>query len=224
MRPKVIMHHTVSVDGAISGFEVDMGLHYRIASRFGAEAHLVGSTTARIGAEMFGADAVEEAEDDRTQPAIDPNDERPIWVIPDSRGALEGRLHIYRRSEYCKDVIVLISESTPSSYRNYLEDRRYAHSIVGQDRVDLAAALELLVREYHIETVLTDGGPTLCAALMGRGLVDEISLIVAPRIVGGASEPLFKLLGVPIHLAPMRLEKLENGAIGMLYRVRASEL
>ena len=31
-------------------------------------------------------------------------------MIADSRGVLEGLMHVFRRSEYAKDVIVLVSE------------------------------------------------------------------------------------------------------------------
>ena len=53
MPPKVITHNTVSLDGSITGFTPDMGLHYEIAGRYNPGLMLVGSRTARTGIEMF---------------------------------------------------------------------------------------------------------------------------------------------------------------------------
>ena len=53
MLPKVIMHNSISLDGSVKDFEVNMGLHYQIAGSYGADVHLIGSNTAKIGMEMF---------------------------------------------------------------------------------------------------------------------------------------------------------------------------
>jgi 2,5-diamino-6-(ribosylamino)-4(3H)-pyrimidinone 5'-phosphate reductase len=49
MLPKVIIHNSVSLDGSLVDFEPDMGLHYDIAGGFKPQAHLVGSSTVRVG-------------------------------------------------------------------------------------------------------------------------------------------------------------------------------
>ena len=43
MRPEVIVHNTVGLEGSVAGFEVDLGLHYEVAGTFGAQATLIGS-------------------------------------------------------------------------------------------------------------------------------------------------------------------------------------
>ena len=47
MMPKVIIYNSVSVDGAIKDFEVDVQLHYAVAGEIGADALLAGSNTAK---------------------------------------------------------------------------------------------------------------------------------------------------------------------------------
>jgi 2,5-diamino-6-(ribosylamino)-4(3H)-pyrimidinone 5'-phosphate reductase len=49
MLPKVVIYNTVSLDGAIKDFTVDIALHYEVAGRIGSQVLLVGSETARIG-------------------------------------------------------------------------------------------------------------------------------------------------------------------------------
>jgi 2,5-diamino-6-(ribosylamino)-4(3H)-pyrimidinone 5'-phosphate reductase len=46
MLPKVIVYNSVSVDGAIKDFDVDIALHYEVLGKLGADALLVGSNTA----------------------------------------------------------------------------------------------------------------------------------------------------------------------------------
>ena len=60
--------------------------------------------------------------------------------------------------------------------------------LLGEERVDLAAALASL-RALGVRRLLVEGGGTLIAALLALGLVDELSLYVAPRLLGGASSP-----------------------------------
>ena len=60
--------------------------------------------------------------------------------------------------------------------------------LLGEERVDLAAMLASL-RGLGVRRLLVEGGGTLIAALFRLELVDELSLYVAPRILGGAAAP-----------------------------------
>lgn len=190
-RPKVITHNTVSVNGFVKGFEADIELHYSVAASFKPDAHLVGSVTALTGLEQFYKVLPEEEATMMKKPTIQAEDPRPYWVIPDTRGILEGKLHLLRGSGYCKDVVVLASKTTPQSYLDYLEEREYSFEIVGEKRVDLAKALEVLASQCGFKTVVTDSGGVLNVALLLAELVDEVSLIIAPVIVKPCDTPLF---------------------------------
>ncbi len=45
MKPRVILHNAVSLDGRIEGFLPDLGLYYQLAAGFREEATLIGSET-----------------------------------------------------------------------------------------------------------------------------------------------------------------------------------
>ena len=53
MLPEVIVHNSISIDGSLVNFPVNMPLHYQMAGRFNADMHLVGSNTAKIGIDLF---------------------------------------------------------------------------------------------------------------------------------------------------------------------------
>lgn len=182
MLPRVIIHNSVSLDGSLTGFDPAMALHYRIAAGYRPGAHLIGSRTVLAGIELFGEGIPPEEPRDFEQPERDGT--LPYWVIIDSRGALRGMLHYCRRFEYCRDVIILGSESTPEGYLAYLKERNFRYHLVGPDHVDLKRALELLSDTYGVRTVLTDTGQILGNLLLDQELVSEISLLVHPVIVG----------------------------------------
>lgn len=57
-------------------------------------------------------------------------------------------------------------------------------------RVDLSDALRRL-GSMRMTNVMVEGGPTVLRALLARELADEAFVIVAPRLVGGESDPVF---------------------------------
>jgi riboflavin-specific deaminase-like protein len=59
----------------------------------------------------------------------------------------------------------------------------------GGHEIDLARGMQLLRERYAVRTLLLEGGPTLLAAMMQAGVVDELFLAIAPLAVGSGSEP-----------------------------------
>ncbi|MDW7732632.1 MAG: RibD family protein [Methanolobus sp.] len=195
MIPEIIMHNTISLDGAINGFDIDLELHYQILSLFDPDATLAGSATAKSGIDIFIENIPPEEDSDFSKPPIISNDDNPFcnpyWIIVDSSGILEGLLHVLRRSDYCKDIILLVSEKTPLSYINYLSERNYEYVVAGEEHVDYRRALEICADKYGFKRIVMDSGSTLCDILLDEGLVDRINLIITPVIVGEGSESIF---------------------------------
>ncbi|HDR73576.1 MAG TPA: RibD family protein [Methanoculleus sp.] len=218
MPPRVIIHNTISLDNAVIGFDIDIGLHYEILLSYKPDAMLIGSTTAKTGIEMFLDSEEPEVPADRHRPPQDPADPRPVGVFVDSRGVLHGLLHFYRRLEHIRDVVVLVSKTTPEAYLAYLEEREYPHIRCGEERVDLAAALGELAERFGVETVVTDSGSDLNAALMEQGIADEISLIVTPAIAGPATKKLFGSVRTPRTLELIASAELGEGRVHLRYR------
>jgi 2,5-diamino-6-(ribosylamino)-4(3H)-pyrimidinone 5'-phosphate reductase len=219
MRPETIVHNTLGVDGAVRGFPVDMGVHYGLVAEFGVQAHLIGSETVRAGIEDFGEDIGPEIEADLHPPETAENDQLPWWVIVDSGGRLGGLLHGMRRFEFCRDAVVLVSDTTPSSYLEYLQTRSYRHHVVGRERVDLAEAMALLSREYRVNKLLIDSGPALVGALLDAGLVDRISLVLAPHLAGCDQPTLFSKARGTVALKLQHHAPVGDGSVHLLYEV-----
>ncbi len=220
-KPKIIMHNTVSLDSSMKDFEFNIALHYKIASSYNADAHLIGSTTAKSGLEAYAGKIEPEKESDYRKKGHGKNSKIPFWIMVDTKGMLKDLLHMFRRFDYCKEVIVLLSKSSPIDYVNYLEERNYEYIVSGKSQINFLKALKALNSKYKIETILTDTGGTLNSILLKKKLIDEISLVIAPNIVGKNSSNLFKLLDIDknISLELKRVEVIDKNYISVLYTV-----
>jgi len=58
----------------------------------------------------------------------------------------------------------------------------------GRAKVDLRAGFKALELKYGVKTVRVDSGGTLNGVLLREGLVDEVSLLLSPSLVGGTSQ------------------------------------
>jgi 2,5-diamino-6-(ribosylamino)-4(3H)-pyrimidinone 5'-phosphate reductase len=186
MLPRVILHNSVSVDGRVDWFAPDIGLHYELASRWRVDVHLAGSDT------ILTADESMPPEDETAfePPQMEPDDTRPLLAVPDSRGRVLTWYGL-RQAPYWRGCVALCSLATPDEYLEYLQERHIESIVTGADHVDLPAALEELNARYGAETVLVDSGGTLNGVLLRDGLVDEISLLVHPCLVGGRTPGSF---------------------------------
>jgi 2,5-diamino-6-(ribosylamino)-4(3H)-pyrimidinone 5'-phosphate reductase len=217
MESEIIIHNSVSLDCSLTGFIPDMELHYKIAGGYKPDAHLIGSETIIKGNELFGAGVPEEVPGDFISPQRDPG--LPWWVIVDSGGRLEGLLHTCRRFEFCRDVIVLVSESTPGNYLRHLTERNYQYVVAGKGKVDLKAAIDHLRLKSGIMKLLTDTGRELGNILLNMGIVSEISLLVHPLIIGEKCYPMFSDVKANLNLKLKKSEQFKNGCIWMVFSV-----
>jgi 2,5-diamino-6-(ribosylamino)-4(3H)-pyrimidinone 5'-phosphate reductase len=220
MIPYIILHNSISLDGSLTNFEVNMNLHYQIAGKYKPDAHLIGSNTIKTGIELYGEVYSEEKRDFK-KPAR--NNKLPYWVIFDTKGILKGLLHEIRRFEFCKDIIIFTSEETPKDYIHYLKERDYDFHIVGIKNIDLERSLEMLSRKYNVKTILTDTGKILGNLLINQGFVREISLLVHPVIVGKNAYNIFESINNSINLKLTKYENMEGDFILLTYKVEKTK-
>ena len=219
MLPRVVLHNAASVDGRIDWFTPDIGRFYELASRWQEDAILAGSDT------ILAAEGADEDEDPSEPPRNESDDDsRPLLVVPDSRGRVRN-WQFLRQQPYWRDVVALCSRSTPSAHFEYLEQRHIDRIVAGDDHVDLRAALEELNVRYDVQVVRVDSGGTLNGVLLRAGLVDEVSVLIHPSLVGGTTpRSIFRAPDLAsadgvIQLRLAHVEQLEGELVWLRYEV-----
>ncbi|MFC3476656.1 2,5-diamino-6-(ribosylamino)-4(3H)-pyrimidinone 5'-phosphate reductase [Halobacterium litoreum] len=86
------------------------------------------------------------------------------------------------------ETFVLVAEEEPIEHRETLEEAGATVVVAGENRVALPEALDELA-SHGVERLMVEGGGELIFSLFDAGLVDELSVFVAPKIIGGRDAP-----------------------------------
>ena len=229
MRPHIICHMIASLDGSLhlsrctsspDGNRAEWSDIYEEVHRaFEADAWLVGRVTM---AEMSKAGP--------HAPAQPGAVERPYHVAGRSSGkyavALDpsGKLHFAKAEINGDHVVVLLGRDVPDSHLAELATDGVSYIVAAAAEIDLAATLDVLGRELGIRRLLLEGGATINGAFFAAGLVDELSLVLAPAIegrVGVQSFVEFGQLGLAgkCRLSLTDCKKLALGLVHLRYTV-----
>lgn len=221
MRPHVIVHNQVSVDGRIDWFPIDPEIFYEITTRWKEDATLAGTNTLLSAIDQFSDSTVEQG-----KPTA--NSSGPLLVVPDSRGRIK-HWEALLSTPYWRGGIALCTKITPGSHLEYLEKIGVKSLIFGNDRVDLRAALSHLADMYGVKIVRVDSGGILNGVLLRNGLVDEVSVLISPYLIGGMTpKSLFQApdltnaIGV-IGLQLSSTEELRDDIVWLRYKILHSE-
>jgi len=120
----------------------------------------------------------------------------------------------------------LCSKATPAAYIEYLNKRHIDCVVSGEEHVDMRAALEELNKRFAAKRVFCDSGGTLNGILLRKGLVNEVSLLINPCMVGSdPPDSIFRATGGATQGAiPMKLvhvEQMANGFVWLRYSIDA---
>jgi riboflavin-specific deaminase-like protein len=179
-RPYLILNFATTLDGraAISGrsgaigSETDTETLQRLRTR--VDAVMIGAGTMR--AERYGrmvSDPDFRAYRERTGLAPD-----PLGVIVSNRLELPWDAGLFTDGGGQVVIFTASEEEAPETATPVTVVRH-------PDGVELDKALEWLLTEREVKSVLCEGGPTLHGRLREGGLADELFLTIAPKIAGG---------------------------------------
>lgn len=211
-RPYVAMNFAATVDGraAIGGVSgqigsaADTAMLAGLRTRF--DAVMIGAGTMR--AERYGRPVPNQEKRERRERLGLPHD--PLMVIVSGRLDLPWDAPLF--GEGGRVLIFTASEAEPPETATSLRVVRH------EGAVDVGAALTHLRRERGIRALLCEGGPRLHAELEAGGLVDDLFLTIAPKLVGGRAPRIVE--GELPDVAPLELAWLleEEGELFARYR------
>jgi diaminohydroxyphosphoribosylaminopyrimidine deaminase/5-amino-6-(5-phosphoribosylamino)uracil reductase len=178
-------------------------LDARIATSRGESRWITGSAArAAVHRLRAGADAI--AVGSQTAIADDPSLDsrrgaqviaRPARVLFDSQLRVAPSARLYRDDGARR--LAVCTRSAAAARGRALEAQGVELVVVPSRgrRADLALALRALARAGVCE-LFVEGGGGLAAALIARGLVDELHWFAAPRVLGADARPAVAALGI----------------------------
>lgn len=174
MRPHVILNAAMTLDGKIATRGGD--------SAISSPEDLVRVHELRREADgiMVGIKTVLQDDPRLTVHKVPSLGKNPTRVVVDSAARIPLRARLLGEEGR---TIVAVSERAPAARVNIL--RAKAQVIVcGREEVDLKGLMERL-HALGMRTILLEGGGNLNWSMLSQGLVDEVRVAIAPRIVGG---------------------------------------
>jgi riboflavin biosynthesis pyrimidine reductase len=218
-RPYVIANMIASVDGRATlgkrsgglGNETDKQLFLELRTQ--TDAVMAG--TATIGIEGYGPLVRSpERRQRRREQALE---EIPLTVTATRSMELPAQTPLFQDRE-SRIVVLTTSDRPPPPCPAELTVER-----VGAEPLDFVAGMQRLRAAHGVRSLLLEGGPTLLAAMIAAGVVDELFLTRAPKLVGGGDEQAI-LEGSPLP-EPLELELVsllsEDGYVFARYRLVA---
>lgn len=231
-RPHVTCHVLCSVDGRIDGSFMAspaagpaLRAYAELQRSFGADALLYGATTAR-GFAGAGAPRLDGAGADVPDgDYVAPHQEGSYLVCVDPAGEVGWQGATFRRAgRPDAHVVELLCEKTPRAYRSYLRRVGVSYVIAGEGALDLGLAVRRLGELFGMRELLVCGGGVTDCALLAAGVLDEVSLVVAPVVSGergvATSFDASSFSAGGAHaLRLARAERLDGDALHLTYRV-----
>ena len=233
MKPYVICHMMVSIDGRIhpsrwtpspdGDRKTWTSAYEKIHDTLKGDAWLVGRVTM---AEMSKAEA---------HPPSGPFDvERPHHFAKRDAGSFaigfdrSGKLHFDKADIGGDHVVVLLGPGIPDSHLAELTKDGVSYIVAPDEAMRAAPLFEILAKELGIKRLIVEGGGNVNGSLMAEGVIDELSILMAPAVDGGVG--VTGLFEVPEARglegkARLRLtsnETLDHGVVHLRYAVTAS--
>ena len=133
-------------------------------------------------------------------------------------------------------VVAILSERVSDEYLAFLRARGVSYLLAGTrdpsagspglragQGVDLPLALRKIGDRFGVTTLMLEGGGRINGGMLAAGLIDEVSVLVAPAVDGRVATPaLFDLDAegtAPCRLALEHVEQRPGGVLWLRYRV-----
>jgi len=153
---------------------------------------------------------------------IAPGDHDSFAFVVDPRGKLR-----WESNDIDGDhVVAICNKRVSDEYLAALREHGVSYILAGSSDVDLPLALDRIGAHFGVRTLMLEGGGGINGSMLRAGLVDEVSVLVAPVVDGRVGmATLFDVDGAsmpPRRLALESVEQRPDDILWMRYRVQAT--
>ncbi len=205
-RPYVILNAAMSLDGKIATYTGD--------SRMSSPADLrrVHSLRASVDGIMVGMRTM--LRDDPKLTVKFAKDREPYRIIVDSNAQTPLTSYVVRTAKEIPTIVAVTSRA-PKNRIEILERRGVKVFVCGKGRLVSVKILLQTLRKLGIRKILVEGGGALNWSMLSSGLVDEVSVAITPRILGGEKGvSLVEGKGVALVKDAVKLKLLRTAKYG----------
>lgn len=231
-RPYIICHMVCSIDGKVTGrfleepaAEPAIREYYRINREDPAQAFACGRVTMEESFTHGFRPLLAHSRPGKTVPEELRKDHIVYTTADryavsfDRRGRVgwcHGSIHDDDPGYGKSHIIEVLCENTPVERLTYLRGVGVSYIFAGEEELDLPLALEKLYEIFGITRLLLEGGSHLNGAFAHAGVIDELSLIIAPVTGESIDKPLFSG-GSISEFELTGCESLPGGAVWLNY-------
>ncbi len=232
-RPEIICHMFESVDGKTeaalfkSGRASSARDHYgKIRESYQADASLYGTKTM---AQSYASGYREKGEEEKASGSFEDfraeSDSDGFLVAFDPEGViLYGSGIIERSGRGRMQVIEILTENVSDAFLEELRRKGVSYLFAGKEKPDLPLAVKKLKEQFGIQKIVLGGGGVTNWSFLEEGLLDEISLVIAPTVDGQSGEVAsfqtspFSDRNGPADLSLISAEVLSGDTLWIRYR------
>lgn len=228
-RPYIICHMTTSIDGKVTGkfLSTPIGMraaetYYETHRNYGADGFACGRITMEgsfTGGWYPDLSEFEPAYSPMDYLVDDLGDFFAVAFDPHGRLGWKSNRIIDADEDPGYDnaqIIEVLTHRVSGRYLTYLQSMGIPYIFAGDTEIDMEEALFKLKAYFGINKLLLEGGSILNGAFQRAGLIDELSLVVAPIVAAAEDKPLFMDSGMEHY----SLEDVQyrNGSLWLNYK------
>jgi 2,5-diamino-6-(ribosylamino)-4(3H)-pyrimidinone 5'-phosphate reductase len=231
-KPHIICHMMSTIDGKITGGDgVDImsdeffGLYTETEDKLPSHtAWMCG----RVTMQMF---ASSETQPLPTASQVDTSDfiaqhEGNMYMFGvDTKGQLRWDKNSIKLSNITDPLhlVIVVTEATPKEYLQYLQDKGISYLVAGNESIDFPKLFASIKEKMTVETLLLEGGGLLNGSVMAADMVDEISLLMTPKVANRGNAPsLFeRKVEEPLNVTDYTLidvKQMAKGSVWLRYK------
>lgn len=126
-------------------------------------------------------------------------------------------------------LVIVVTKSTPKEYLQYLQDKGISYLVAGNESIDFSTLFTSIKEKMNVEALLLEGGGILNGSVMAADMVDEISLLLTPKVANRGNAPsLFeRKVEEPLRVTDYSLidvKQMAKGSIWLRYKKQDSKL
>jgi len=146
----------------------------------------------------------------------------PVRVIVSNEGRINPQLKIFQWE--LSPILIFTTNRMPQETRDALAGKAHVH-FSKRSSVDLNEMLKVLRRDHGVRRIACEGVPILFRSMLEHGLIDELSLTIAPYLFGGGGAPTLTGLSKEFLPASVQCVMKDMRVVGdecfLTYRIKS---